>query len=82
VAVIRHMSRSRVTEEILRIRLAKKVRTSRTELRLTLRVAAGQAKMHWRHWQKIEAAEVNVTLQMLVRLGAVLGVDPGDLIRA
>jgi plasmid maintenance system antidote protein VapI len=75
------MSRPRVTGEILRIRLAKRVRTSRNKLHLTLKAAAGQAKMHWRHWQKIEAAEVNVTLQMLVRLGAVLCVDPGDLIQ-
>jgi len=74
------MSRSRVTGEILRVRLAKKVRTSRNKLHLTLKAAAGHAKIHWRHWQKIEAAEVNVSLQMLVRLGTVLSVDPGDLI--
>jgi len=37
--------------------------------------------MHWRHWQKIEAGEVNVTLQTLVRLGESLNVDPSDLLR-
>jgi hypothetical protein len=74
------MSRPRVTGEILRKRLAKNVRRSRSKLRLTVKAAAGQTRMHWRHWQKIEAAEVNVTLKMLVRLGTVLCVDPGDLI--
>jgi hypothetical protein len=37
--------------------------------------------MHWRHWQKIEAGEVNATLQTLVRIADALHVDPVDLVR-
>lgn len=48
---------------------------------LTLKKASERAEMHWRHWQKIEAGEVNVTLQTLVRLGDALDIDPADLLR-
>jgi len=72
----------KTSEETLRERLAICVRARRTSLGLTLKVASGRAEMHWRHWQKIEAAEVNVTLQTLVRLGVALNMDPMDLIRA
>lgn len=37
--------------------------------------------MHWRHWQKIEAAEVNITLLTLTRLGDALDLDPAELLR-
>jgi len=72
---------SRVTYEDLTRRLAVNVRYARNNARLTLRVTAIKVKMHWRHLQKIEAGEVNVTLHMLVRLGEVLDVDPASLIR-
>lgn len=71
-----------ITQDILRKRLATAVRTLRKKLRLTLKVAAERAEMHWRHWQKIEAAEVNATLMTLVRLGDALAIDPMELIRA
>lgn len=35
--------------------------------------------LHWRHVQRIEAGEVNVTLSTLARLGAALNVEPTAL---
>lgn len=49
---------------------------------LTLEQAAERAGMYWRHWQKVEAGEVNATLRTLERLAAALGVDAGALIAA
>jgi transcriptional regulator with XRE-family HTH domain len=75
------VSRRSVTEDVLRQRLSINVRSLRHAAGLTLKKASERAEMHWRHWQKIEAGEVNVTLQTLVRLGDSLGVDPSDLLR-
>jgi hypothetical protein len=75
-------STERITEETLRMRLGAKVRALRTKLGLTLKVASARAEIHWRHWQKIEAGEVNVTLQTVVRLGLSLGADPAELLSA
>ena len=69
-----------VTEEILRNRLRENVRTRRNAASLTLKKASERAEMHWRHWQKIEAGQVNLTVQTLVRIAGVLGVDPADLL--
>jgi transcriptional regulator with XRE-family HTH domain len=70
-----------ITEEIIRRRLSINVRTLRNGARLTLKRSSERAEMHWRHWQKIEAGQVNITLQTLVRLADVLGIDPADLLR-
>jgi hypothetical protein len=75
------MTRLVITEEIVRRRLAVNVRSARNAASLTLKVASARVEMHWRHWQKIEAGEVNVTLQTLARLGEVLGIDPSNLLR-
>src|SRR5262245_23496897 len=75
------VSRRSVTEDVLRQRLSINVRSLRHAAGLTLKKASERAEMHWRHWQKIEAGEVNVTLQTLVRLGDSLDVDPSDLLR-
>lgn len=75
------MSRRSVTEDVLRQRLRVNVRSLRHAAGLTLKKGSERAEMHWRHWQKIEAGEVNVTLQTLVRLGESLDVDPSDLLR-
>ena len=37
--------------------------------------------MHWRHWQKIEAGEVGITLRTLAKLSVALGVEPFELLR-
>jgi hypothetical protein len=67
-------------EKRLRRRLATNVRLLRARAGLTLEEAGYRAAMHWRHWQKIEAGEVNATLHTLVRVSAVLEVDPRDLL--
>jgi len=37
--------------------------------------------MHWRHIQKIEGAEVGVTLRTLARLAEALDVEPHELLK-
>ena len=69
-----------ITEEILRTRLRTNVRSLRNAASLTLKKASERAEMHWRHWQKIEAGQVNLTVQTLVRIAGVLDVDPADLL--
>ena len=55
--------------------LARNVRRCRHAMKLTLKGASQRAQLHWRHWQKIEAREVNVTLDTLVRLAGALEVE-------
>ena len=69
-----------VTEEILRNRLRENVRTRRNAASLTLKKASERAEMHWRHWQKIEAGQTNVTLFTLVRVADALNTDPSSLL--
>lgn len=71
-----------ITEEILRERLAKKVRAIRKKRGLTVKGAAVRGEIHWRHWQKVEAAHVNATLLTLVRIADALDIDPMELMRA
>jgi transcriptional regulator with XRE-family HTH domain len=66
-------------EETLRQRLRLKVKALRTASGLTLKAAGEQSRTHWRHWQKLEAGEVNVTIGTLVRIARVLRVDVTDL---
>ena len=66
----------------LQKRLAANVRALRTRANLTLKQAAERAELHWRHWQKVEAAETNATMLTLSRLADALNVDPADLLRA
>jgi transcriptional regulator with XRE-family HTH domain len=70
-----------ITEEIIRQRLSTNVRALRNSALLTLKKSSERAEMHWRHWQKIEAGQVNITLQTLVRIAEVLGIEPADLLR-
>jgi transcriptional regulator with XRE-family HTH domain len=69
-----------ITEEVIRTRLRANVRSLRNAAALTLKKASERAEMHWRHWQKIEAGQVNLTVQTLVRIASVLEVDPADLL--
>ena len=75
------MGHRAITEEVIRNRLRENVRTLRHAASLTLKKASERAEMHWRHWQKIEAGQVNLTLQTLVRIADVLDIDPSDLLR-
>jgi transcriptional regulator with XRE-family HTH domain len=63
----------------LRQRLREQVRKLRNEAGLTLKVASERAEIHWRHWQKIEAGEVNVSLSTLVKVAQALRVDVVEL---
>lgn len=67
-------------ERRIRKRIAVNVRRHRERADLTLEEAAHRAEMHWRHWQKVEAGEVNTTLRTLARLADALGLDPADLL--
>jgi transcriptional regulator with XRE-family HTH domain len=67
-------------EKRLRRQLAASVRRIRQEKKLTLEDVAHRAQMHWRHWQKVEAGEVNATLRTLARLSTALGVEPANLL--
>jgi len=64
------------TPEVAEIQhiLAVNVKRRRRALRLTVKAASRRGRLHWRHWQKIEAEEVNATLDTLVRLAAALDV--------
>jgi transcriptional regulator with XRE-family HTH domain len=62
-------------------RLRINVRVLRIATGLTLKKAAGRAGMHWRHWQRIEAGRINLTLMTLGRLAEALRVDVAVLLR-
>jgi transcriptional regulator with XRE-family HTH domain len=75
------MSRRRlISEEDVRQRLRRNVRRFRAAASLTAKQAAARVKMNLRHWQKIEAGEINVTLNTLAKVAQALGVDPADLL--
>lgn len=76
------MSRWVQEEKRLRRRLAANVRGLRTEKGLSLEAVAHEAAMHWRHWQKVEAGDVGVTLRTIAKMAVALGVEPADLLRA
>jgi transcriptional regulator with XRE-family HTH domain len=72
--------RLRVTEDVLRQRLAANVRARREAAGLTLQQAADRGEMHIRHWQRVEAGALNATIYTLTRLGDALDADPADLL--
>jgi transcriptional regulator with XRE-family HTH domain len=74
------MGHERITEEVLRQRVRVNVRRFRQAEGLTLKVASQRAELHWRHWQKLEAGEVNLTIATLVRVASALRVDPTMLL--
>ncbi len=63
----------------IRRRLAAQVRRLRAARGLTQEAAAAGAGLAARHFQKIEAAEVNATLDTLVRVATALDVDVSEL---
>ncbi len=67
--------------ERLRKRIARNVKARRLQRGMTLAVAAERAGVHWRHWQKIEAVEVNLTVETLAKLARALGVEARALLR-
>jgi transcriptional regulator with XRE-family HTH domain len=75
------MTQRNHTEAELCSRLGTNVRARRTAALLTLQNAARRASIHWRHWQKIEAGQINATLVTLKRVAHALDVAPADLLR-
>lgn len=69
-------------ERRLRRLVAANVRAIRTEKGLSLEAISHEATMHWRHWQKVEAGEVSVTLRTVAKLAVALDVTPDALFRA
>jgi transcriptional regulator with XRE-family HTH domain len=67
-------------EANLRRRIAANVRRLRQKKGFTLKVAGERAELHWRLWQKIEAAQTNATLFTVVRLANALDADPRELL--
>lgn len=61
-------------------RIARRVREERTRQHLTQEVVAGRARLAVRHFQKVEAGEVNLTVESLARIAGALGVDVVDLV--
>lgn len=59
----------------IRLRIASNIRRLRKNQELTQEELAHRAKLVLRHLQKIEAAEVNVTLDTLVKLAYALNID-------
>lgn len=64
----------------LRRRLSRNLARLRAEQGCTLTALGERAGMHWRHLQKIEAGEANVTLSTLARLALGLEVDALELL--
>lgn len=62
-------------------RLGRAVRGARLARGLTQEEVARRSGFGWRHIQKIEAGEVNVTLRTICMLAIAVGVDPGVLLR-
>ena len=69
-----------VSPQELKLRIARQIRLRRKARGLTQEQVAVQADIGWRHLQKIEAAEVNVTLRTLCSIAAALGIDPAVLV--
>lgn len=59
--------------------LAEVIRTRRQQLGLTQEEAAHAMQLATRHYQKLEAGELNVTLKTLARVAQALGLEIGEL---
>jgi transcriptional regulator with XRE-family HTH domain len=73
----------RVCDKIARVligRVAENTKRLRAEQGLTLKALGRRAGLHWRHVQKIEAEESNLTLVTLARLARGLSVDGAELL--
>lgn len=60
--------------------IAARLRELRSRSGLTQEEAARKVGIGWRHYQKIEAAEVNLSLTTLCRLAEVFAVGPDSLL--
>ena len=60
--------------------LGERVRARREELGLSQERLAENTQLHWSYIGRVERGQNNLTLQSIVRLAAVLKVDPGELV--
>ncbi|NPV89140.1 helix-turn-helix transcriptional regulator [Coprothermobacteraceae bacterium] len=60
----------------IRLRVAQNIRRVRNNRGFTQEELAHRARLASRHLQKIEAAQVNITLETLVKLARALNIDP------
>ena len=63
----------------LRKRVARNVVRIRSTHGFTFEELGRRSGLHWRHVQKVEAAEANITLLTVARLAEGLGVDAAEL---
>jgi transcriptional regulator with XRE-family HTH domain len=68
------------TFQAARRRLAQNLARLRAAQGLTFEMLANRSGLHWRHIQKIEAGDMNITMLTLSRLADGLSVDIQDLI--
>lgn len=67
--------------QVILNRIARHVRSLRSSKGLTQEAVAHRAGLVLRHYQKIEAAEVNVTIDSLVKVAGALDVDVSALLQ-
>ena len=79
-ALVRQRERMTPTARLLIERVATNVARLRRGAQLTLKGLAQRSEIHWRHVQKLEHGEANVTLRSLARLASALDVDPSQLL--
>lgn len=65
---------------LLQRRIASRLRELRLERGLTQEAVASRAGLALRHLQKIEAAQVNLTIESLAKVAAALRVEPKELL--
>ena len=65
--------------EKAKTKLAQAMRRRRAQLKLTQEDAAHAVDMATRHYQKLEAGELNITLRTLTRLVVTLGLDVSEI---
>jgi transcriptional regulator with XRE-family HTH domain len=68
------------TFQNVRQRIARNVARFRMDQGLTFEALANRSGLHWRHVQKIEAGDSNITILTLSRLADGLLVDVADLL--
>lgn len=71
---------ARSIDAALRQRIAHSIRQIRVSRGITQEALALRSGLALRHLQKVEAAEVNVTIRSLARIAAGLKVDVSDLV--
>jgi len=63
-------------------RIAVNIKRRRLQLSLTQEEAAHHIGLATRHYQKLEAGEVNITLRTIIRVAQALKMEPAALFRA